>query len=77
MNRLVPLLLAGAAYWKYTTAATMSVILLTFDRSTLLVGDVQRILITLVAAAVTAAAVWAASRVASTGASRTDGAAGP
>ncbi len=73
----VPLLLAGAAYWKYTTAATMSVILLTFDRSTLLVGDVQRILITLVAAAVTAAAVWAASRVASAGASRTDGAAVP
>ena len=60
----VPLLLGGAAYWKYTTAATTSVILLTFDRSTLLVGDVQRILITVLAAAVTAATVWAASRLA-------------
>ena len=59
----VPLLLGGAAYWKYTTVVTVSVILLTFDRSTLILGDVQRILITVGAAAVTAAAVWAASRV--------------
>lgn len=60
----VPLLLGGAAYWKYTTAATVSVILLTFDSSTLLVGDVQRILITVGAAAVTAGAVWVATRAA-------------
>lgn len=60
----VPLLLGGAAYWLYTTVVTVSVILLTFEGTELYVGDMQRIVITSVAAAVTAAAVWVAALLA-------------
>ncbi len=60
----VMLLLSGAAYWKYSVAVTMSVILLTFERSEVVVGDIQRILVTVAAAAVTAAVVSIATRLA-------------
>lgn len=59
----VVLLLSGAAYWRYSVAVTMSVILLTFERSEVIAGDLQRITVTVVAAAVTAAAVWLAARL--------------
>ncbi|WP_029145557.1 FUSC family protein [Microbacterium luticocti] len=58
------LLLGGTAYWLYTAAVTVSVVLLTFDADTALAGDVQRVVITLIAAAVTAAVTWAVSRLA-------------
>lgn len=59
----VLLLLAGSGYWQYSTAVTMSVVLLTFDPETLIAGDLQRVGLTVIAAAVTAATVWAASRL--------------
>lgn len=59
----VLLLLADADYWKYAVAVTVSVILLTFDSSTVIAGDFQRITVTIVAAAVTAVAVAIASRL--------------
>lgn len=57
----VVLLLSGAAYWKYSLAVTVTVMLLTFEHDEVFVGDVQRIIVTLIAAAVTAAAVWLAT----------------
>ncbi|RBY77276.1 hypothetical protein DQ238_15420 [Geodermatophilus sp. TF02-6] len=53
----VVLTLAGSAYWLYSTAVTVSVMLLTFTPSGLLVGDVQRIVCTVVAAAASVVAV--------------------
>lgn len=55
------LLLSGAAYWKYSLAVTVTVMLLTFEHDEVFAGDVQRIIVTLIAAAVTAAAVWLAT----------------
>ncbi len=59
----VLLLLAGADYWKYSVAVTVSVILLTFDSSTVIAGDLQRITVTVVAAVATAAAAGLAARL--------------
>lgn len=53
----VVLLLSGAPYWQYSLTVTVSVMLLTFGPNDVLLGDVQRITATLVAAGVTAAAV--------------------
>ena len=58
----VMLLLGGAAYWKYSMSVTMSVILLTFERTDLIAGDLQRVAVTIAAAAATATAVWLATR---------------
>ncbi|OJX97962.1 MAG: hypothetical protein BGO96_13800 [Micrococcales bacterium 73-15] len=60
----VVLTLAGGAYWLCTTATTISVVLLTFEPSDRLAGDLARVGITLVAAGVTAGAVWLAARLA-------------
>lgn len=57
----VVLLLSGAAYWKYSVAVTVAVILLTFERDEVLVGDLQRIVVTVIAAVATGAAVWLAT----------------
>ncbi len=59
----VLLLMADADYWKYSTAVTVSVILLTFDSTTAIAGDLQRVTVTIVAAVVTAAAVGIATRL--------------
>lgn len=59
----VVLLLSGAAYWKYSLAVTVSVMLLTFERNEVLGGDLQRIVVTVIAAAVTAAAVGVVTRL--------------
>lgn len=53
----VVLTVRGAPYWQSATAVTVTVVMLTFDRDDLLQGDVERILFTLLAAGVTAAAV--------------------
>lgn len=53
----VVLTVRGAAYWQSATAVTVAVVMLTFDRDELLQGDVERVLFTLLAAGVTAAAV--------------------
>lgn len=53
----VVLTVAGAAYWLYATALTVAVMLLSFNPSGMLAGDIQRILCTGVAAVVTVVAV--------------------
>lgn len=58
----VALLLSGASYWLYSLAVTVSVVLLTFERSAVIAGDLQRVGLTALAAGVTAAAVWIASQ---------------
>lgn len=53
----VLLVLSGAAYWTVSVAATISVILLTFEPTDIVSGDLQRIVVTLLAGAVTATGV--------------------
>lgn len=60
----VLLLMAGADYWQYSVAVTMSVILLTFDSSEVIAGDLQRVTVTVAAAVATAVAVSIATRLA-------------
>ncbi len=60
----IALLLTGAAYWKYSLAVTVTVILTTFQPGAALAGDLQRVLVTVAAAGVTAGAVWVSSRLA-------------
>lgn len=60
----VVLLLAGAPYWQYSVAVTVSVILLTFERHEALAGDLERVGITVGASLVTAAAVRLATQLA-------------
>lgn len=57
----VVLLLTGAAYWKYSLMVTISVMLLTFEHNEVLEGDLQRIVVTVIAALITAVAVWLAT----------------
>lgn len=49
-------------YWMCVTATTVSVILATFQAGTMIGGTLERIGLTLLAAAVTAGAVWVAAR---------------
>lgn len=63
----VVLTVRGAAYWTSATAVTVTVVMLTFDRDDLLQGDLERVLFTLLAAAVTAAAVVLLPDLPSTG----------
>ncbi len=58
------LVLIGAPYWRSAAGLTAGVVLLTFDRAEVLSGDLQRIVITLIAAAATAAIIGVASLLA-------------
>lgn len=49
-------------YWMCVTATTVSVVLATFQEGTMISGTLERIGLTVLAAAVTALAVWVASR---------------
>jgi hypothetical protein len=57
------LLLAGAAYWQAAAATTVGVVLLTFERDAVIAGDLQRVVITLIAAVVTATVVALSARL--------------
>ncbi|GAA3623814.1 hypothetical protein GCM10022200_02570 [Microbacterium awajiense] len=63
----VVLTVKGAPYWQSASAVTVAVVMLTFDSDALIAGDLQRVLITLLAAVVTALAVAAMSRFAGPG----------
>ena len=67
----VVLTLAGAAYWLYSTAVTVAVILLTSTRSGFLGEDAQRIVCTVVAAVVSVVALMVVERIGARSASRT------
>ncbi|MGZ0711990.1 FUSC family protein (plasmid) [Coraliomargarita sp. W4R53] len=53
----VVLTVRGAPYWQSATAVTVTVVMLTFERDQLLQGDLERVLLTLLAAGVTSLAV--------------------